>query len=169
MGNSNIINNKHTCKKVIPLWQVLLDNVPTLAMYLLGAVIMSYYSIASAIIYISYSMLSIFWFWGMICPYCNYFNTRGCPCGYGKISSIIFKKREAENFTRVFRRNIVVLFPSWFVPPVFGVLILISSYSVSLMAYLISFVVIGFVIIPLISKLVGCKDCEIKEDCPWMK
>jgi hypothetical protein len=32
----------------------------------------------------------------------------------------------------------------------------------------ISFVVIGFIIIPVISKQVGCKNCEIKEDCPWM-
>jgi hypothetical protein len=33
---------------------------------------------------------------------------------------------------------------------------------------MIIFSITGFVIIPLISKLAGCKNCEIKEDCPWM-
>jgi len=30
------------------------------------------------------------------------------------------------------------------------------------------FSLIGFVVIPVISKLVGCKNCEVREDCPWM-
>jgi hypothetical protein len=33
---------------------------------------------------------------------------------------------------------------------------------------MIIFSIIGFLIIPLISKFVGCKNCEIKDDCPWM-
>jgi hypothetical protein len=169
MENINGKSTNHTCKKVIPLWQVLLDNVPTLSMYILGAIIMGYYSNLLATVYVIYSLLSIVWFWRMICPYCSYYNTRGCPCGYGKISSFFFNKRDSVDFKKVFRRNIIFLFPSWFIPPVFGVMILINSYSLSLLIYLASFVVIGFILIPLISKLVGCKDCEIKEDCPWMK
>jgi len=31
-----------------------------------------------------------------------------------------------------------------------------------------TFSLIGFVVIPVISKLVGCKNCEVKEDCQWM-
>jgi hypothetical protein len=27
---------------------------------------------------------------------------------------------------------------------------------------------VGFILIPAISKFVGCKSCEIKADCPWM-
>jgi hypothetical protein len=33
----------------------------------------------------------------------------------------------------------------------------------------IAFVIVGFVLIPAISRFVGCKGCEIKDQCPWMK
>jgi len=42
------------------------------------------------------------------------------------------------------------------------------SYSKAILYLTISFVIIGFIVIPALSKLVGCKNCEIKEDCPWM-
>jgi hypothetical protein len=38
----------------------------------------------------------------------------------------------------------------------------------TLLLLLLGFIIIGFALIPAISKLVGCKNCEIKEDCPWM-
>jgi hypothetical protein len=31
-----------------------------------------------------------------------------------------------------------------------------------------AFCIIGFAIIPMISKYVGCAGCEIKDKCPWM-
>jgi hypothetical protein len=50
----------------------------------------------------------------------------------------------------------------------FAVYLISSSYTKEILVLSIFFVLIGFVIIPVISKLVGCKNCEIKEDCPWM-
>ena len=114
-------------------------------------------------------MVSIIWFWARICPNCHYHGTLACPCGYGIISSKLFPKKEGNSFHKVFKKNIIVLFPSWFIPPVIGIYLLVKSYSVGLLILVISFIVVGFVLIPLISKKVGCKDCEIKEDCPWMK
>lgn len=152
----------------IPLWLVLLDNIPTLLLFLLGFLIIYRVSLAGAIVFAAYALFSIVWFWAKICPYCHHYDTLACPCGYGIISAKIFKKKENRSFRKVFRKNIVIQYPNWFVPFAIAVYLLITDYTSGILLLTISFSLIGFVIIPVISKLVGCKNCEIKEDCPWM-
>ena len=88
--------------------------------------------------------------------------------GYGIISSKLFSCKDSILFKKVFKRNILIVFPNWFVPFFVGIYLLINQYSVKVLGLLIIFSIIGFLIIPLISKFAGCKNCEIKEDCPWM-
>jgi hypothetical protein len=152
----------------IPLWLVLLDNIPTLLLFILGFLIINQISAIVAIIYGSYAIFSVIWFWAKICPYCHHYNTHACPCGYGIISSLLFKKRETLSFRKVFKRNLLIVFPNWFVPTGFAGYLLITHYTKNILILTIVFSIIGFIIIPLISKLVGCKNCEIKEECPWM-
>lgn len=150
------------------MWSVLLSNLPTLCLYFLGSSILYPLSPIFTILYLVYCMFAIIWFWARICPYCHYYDTQGCPCGYGVIAAKFFKPRKGKAFNTVFKRNIVILFPSWFIPPIIGIYLLIRQYSLSLLLALILFSIVGFVIIPLISKLIACKDCDIKDECPWM-
>ena len=159
------------CARAVPGWLVLLDNVPTLAMYLLGAAILWPLGIGWAAAYLLYSAVSIVLFWKCICPYCHHYGTRACPCGYGVVSARLFRsKRDAgEDFRSVFRDNIGVVFPSWFVPPAVGLCLLWWEFTPARLWLLVAFCVVGFALIPLISKLVGCRNCSVREDCPWMK
>jgi hypothetical protein len=50
----------------------------------------------------------------------------------------------------------------------FAIYLITMSYTKEIFILTISFILIGFFVIPIISKLVGCKNCDIKEDCPWM-
>ena len=152
----------------IPIWLVLLDNVPTIILFTLGFLIINKLSTTSAIIFGSYALFSIVWFWAKICPYCHHYNTLACPCGYGFISSKLFKRGTEKSFKKVFRKNIGIQFPNWFIPLAVAIYIISTGYTKEILVLTISFVLIGFVIIPVISKLVGCKNCEIREDCPWM-
>ena len=152
----------------IPLWLVLLDNIPTLLLIVIGFFIVYQVSLIGAIAFGIYAVISIIWFWAKICPYCYHYNTYACPCGYGIISARIFRRKENKSFRKVFRRNIVIQFPNWFVPLAVSIYLIITSFSKVILYLTISFVIIGFIVIPVISKLVGCKNCEIKEDCPWM-
>jgi hypothetical protein len=154
--------------KKIPLWLVLLDNVPTLLLFFLGFIIVCQVSVLGAVIFWIYALFSVVWFWARICPYCHHYGTLSCPCGYGAISAKIFKRRDSKLFKKVFRRNIGIQFPNWFVPLAVALFLISTRYSKGNLYLAISFVLIGFVIIPAISKLVGCRNCEIKEDCPWM-
>jgi len=154
--------------KRIPLSLVLLDNVPTLLLFILGFLIIRTVSVAGAVAYGIYTLFSIVWFWGKICPYCHHYDTHACPCGYGAISPKLFKKKDTRSFRKVFRRNILIQFPNWFVPFGIAVYLLLTQYTTGVMILTILFSVIGFIIIPLISKLVGCRNCQIRDDCPWM-
>jgi hypothetical protein len=162
-------NNTIPChSKKIPVWLVLLDNIPTLLLFILGILIISRVSSAGAVAFGAYALFSVVWFWAKICPFCHHYDTLACPCGYGAISAKIFKRRDSRLFRNVFRRNIVIQFPNWFIPFTIAVYLLIAKYTTEILLLTISFSLIGFVIIPVISKQVGCKNCEIKEDCPWM-
>ena len=154
--------------KKIPLWLVLLDNIPTIFLFILGFLIINVISTFAAILFIIYAIFSVVWFWTRICPYCHHFGTYACPCGYGIVSSKLFSRKNSSSFRKIFRRNILIVFPNWFVPLAIGIFLLLKQYSVRILVLMIIFSITGFVIIPLISKLAGCKNCEIKEDCPWM-
>jgi hypothetical protein len=156
----------HTRK--IPLWLVLLDNIPTIILFALGFVIIYQISTIGAIFFGFYALFSIVWFWAKICPFCHHYNTLACPCGYGAISSKLFKKRDDKSFKKVFKQNIGIVFPNWFIPFGIAVYLLVIRFSKEILILTIAFSLIGFIVIPLISKLVACKNCEIKEDCPWM-
>ena len=158
-----------TCSRAIPLWLVLLDNVPTLTMYALGTAIMWPLGWAWAVAYLAYSFVSIVLFWMRICPYCHHHGTLACPCGYGVLSAKLFPPRRNRDFRMVFRRNIILVFPSWFVPAGAGAYLLWKAFTWPSLWLFVAFCVVGFALIPLISKLVGCRNCSIKEECPWMK
>jgi hypothetical protein len=152
----------------IPLWLVLLDNIPTLLLFLFGFLIIYQVSLTSAIVFGTYALFSVVWFWAKICPYCHHYDTLACPCGYGAVSPKLFKRGTEKSFKRVFKRNIWIVVPNWFIPFTIAIYLLITQYTIDILILAISFSLIGFVIIPVISKQVGCKNCEIKEDCPWM-
>jgi hypothetical protein len=165
----NDINSQSAChSRKIPTWLVLLDNIPTLFLFILGFLIINELSSILAIIFAVYAFISVYWFWARICPYCHHYGSYACPCGYGIISSKFFSRKDTFSFQKVFRRNLPIVFPNWFVPFGVAVFLLITGYSTRILILTVIFSIVGFIIIPLISKLVGCKNCEIKEDCPWM-
>jgi hypothetical protein len=168
-GQNLIIKDPVPCHaKKIPFWLVLLDNIPTLLLFGLGFFIINQVSLLAAIAFGIYAFFSIVWFWAKICPYCHHYDTLACPCGYGIISARIFKRKGNKSFRKVFRRNIGIQFPNWFIPLAIAIYLISTDYTKTILYLTIFFVIIGFIIIPAISKLVGCKNCEIKEDCPWM-
>jgi hypothetical protein len=159
-----------SCERSIPPWIILLDNIPTLTLYILGAVLLLPFGKMWAILQFVYSLMSVVLFWKRICPYCHHFGTKSCPCGYGAISPLFFKPKSttSNDFRKIFKRNIIIVFPSWFVPFFAGGYLLLHEFTFSRLWLFLVFCVIGFILIPLISKLVGCKNCTIKDECPWM-
>jgi len=155
-------------ERTVPAWVVIIDNAPTAVMFILGAVLIGKIGPVFAVLYFAYCLLSVFLFWYRICPWCRHFGTSGCPCGYGKISAGLFKSRSGKDFKKVFKRNIGIVFPCWILPFGVGIYLLVTGFSGALLSLFLSFCIVGFVLIPVISKYVGCKSCTLKHDCPWM-
>jgi hypothetical protein len=157
-----------SCERIVPLWLVLLDNIPTAVLFLLGAAIMGFVWWPLSILMMLYNLSSIILFWRFICPHCHHFGTRACPCGYGVAAARCFVKRDGGDFRKIFRKYITVMYPCWFIPFAAGLYLLYRGFSGTLHTLFSAFVLVGLVFIPLISKLVGCKGCTLKDQCPWM-
>jgi hypothetical protein len=155
--------------------QELINNTAYIVMILLGTVILimgyggSIGSWVSAIAYLAYGIAGSVWIMVFVCPYCRYFDTRACPCGYGHIAARFCSKQTIECFDEKFKKHIPVIVPLWFIPIIGGSVPLIRSFSLPLLILLIIFAINAFVILPLVSTKHGCKECPQKSTCPWMK
>ncbi len=165
--------SKRPCPKY-SISQVITDNLPYMVMTILGASLfivglnIPLWKWFSASLYILYSILGALWIILFICPYCHYYGTHGCPCGYGLVSQKLRPKKNMDLFRKKFKQHIPVIYPLWIVPAVAGIGFLIQEFSSVKLVLLILFAIDAFIILPFISKKVGCTDCPQKDQCPWM-
>jgi hypothetical protein len=155
--------------------QELINNIPYASMTVLGTVIFvvgfgsSAWGLTAAAAYLAYGAAGAFWIMIFVCPYCRYWNSRSCPCGYGRIAAKFREKSPVDRFNEKFRRHIPVIVPLWFIPVVAGLPLIIRSFSWVLLILLVIFALDAFVVLPLVSTKHGCKECPQKDTCPWMK
>jgi hypothetical protein len=149
-------------------------NLPYAAMILLGAATIalsfprSPWALAGALVYAAAGLAGAVWIMIFVCPYCAYFDTRGCPCGYGTVAARLARKGDRECFTQKFKRHIPVIVPLWIVPGVVGGAALAQSFGWRLLLLVLVFAVNSFVILPWLSKRHSCGDCPQRAGCPWM-
>ena len=136
--------------------------------FLLGAALLWPISGSLSIAFLLYCGLAIVLFWARICPHCHHFDTRACPCGYGIVAAAFFKPKVGKDFRKVFRRNIGIMFPCWFAPLGGGAYLLWTRFSGPALGLFLTFCIVAFLLIPVISRFVGCKDCDVRDQCPWM-
>jgi hypothetical protein len=155
--------------------QEVINNIPYAAMTLLGTVIFitafnqSIWGTIAGFAYLLYGIAGAIWIMIFVCPYCMYWDTKSCPCGYGRIASRFRPKSEVECFSDKFKKHIPVIVPLWFIPLLAALPVLLKNFSWPLLVLLIVFSIDAFVILPLISTKHGCKECPQKDTCPWMK
>jgi len=118
--------------------------------------------------YIVYGIVGSIWIIVFVCPYCHFFDTRSCPCGYGQIAGKLTKKKDGSLFDKKFKRHIPVIIPLWIIPIVAGVVSLILDFSSMILILIVLFAINSFVILPLLSRKYGCAHCPQRSTCPWM-
>jgi hypothetical protein len=119
-------------------------------------------------LYAVYGLTGALWIMYFICPYCHFYDTRLCPCGYGQFAAKLRARQAADDFSRQFRKHIPVIVPLWFAPLIAGGFGLLRHFSWPLAVLLAVFVVNSFAILPLVSRMYGCARCPQKQTCPWM-
>lgn len=154
--------------------EALVNNVPYIAMTVLGAAIFavtfggSAWGSITAAAYLAYGAAGALWIMVFVCPYCRYWNSGECPCGYGLIAARFRPKAEVDCFDEKFKKHIPVIVPLWILPILVGLPDVIRNFSWPLLFLLVIFAVDAFAILPLVSTKHGCKECPQKESCPWI-
>lgn len=161
--------------------QGLINNLPYIAMIVLGTVVLllsintPLWKWFTAVAYLIYGVAGVFWIILFLCPFCRYYDTNFCPCGYGQIASRI-RSRKLQNressqdcFNEKFKKHIPVIVPLWFIPVLVGVTVEFRIFSIALLVLLIVFAFDAFMLLPLFSTKHGCKECPQRDSCPWMK
>jgi hypothetical protein len=154
--------------------EAVVANLPYAAMVLIGSGTIassldrSLWTLAGAVGYVIYGVAGALWIMVFMCPYCAYYASKGCPCGYGTIAARLVPRGERECFSEKFKRHIPVIVPLWLIPVAYGAWSLWQSFSWGLFGLVSLFAVNSYVILPLVSKKHGCSDCPQRDDCPWM-
>ncbi len=142
------------------------DTLPHILTLVLGTVVMGLCRWWLAPIHLLISFLGLLWFLTHICPYCGAHGTKACPSGYGILSAKLIRRKEGD-FRKAFLRNIWSVAVEWFLPLVTGVVFLFISFDPFLLAALVLFVLISFIMLPLASRNKGCSNCPQRKNCPW--
>ncbi len=154
--------------------ETILANIPYAVMVLIGTMIIAYayglttLAFTAAIGYLIYGAIGALWIIIFVCPFCAFYATKGCPCGYGMISVKIVKKSSRNCFPEKFSRHIPVIVPLWLIPVVCGGIALWISFSWRLAGLVSVFIIESWIILPIVSVKHGCVDCPQKDSCPWM-
>jgi hypothetical protein len=154
--------------------ETLINNLPYIGMTVLGAAVFavafnqSPWGWIAAVAYLLYGAAGALWIMIFVCPYCHFWNTAACPCGYGQIAAKLTEKSDGDRFKEKFRRHIPVIVPLWFIPPLAGFVAVIRSFSWPLLVLLAVFAIDAFIILPLVSTRHGCAECPQNDSCPWM-
>jgi hypothetical protein len=147
---------------------VLIDNAGTITLWVLASILLLQINWIYLIPFWIYVPISLVWFWRFICTYCSHYGTACCPCGYGMIASRLFLYRDETQFKRAFNRNLWITFGFWIVPTIAGIYLMLYNFSFFNLVIFIAAIIDGYIVIPVISKNVGCKECPIRDECPWI-
>jgi len=168
-----------SCKKYQPIrkyshLQEFTDNLPYIVMTFLGSIVLFlgiddlFWRYISSGLYILYGIVGAFWIIIFVCPYCHYFDTRLCPCGYGQIAAKLRSEKDGSRFIEKFRKHIPVIVPLWIIPVVAGTIFSVYNFSIWMLTLIVLFILNSFIVLPLLSRKYGCAHCPQKDMCPWM-
>ena len=146
------------------LGSILRENALLIAMHGLGAALVSVLWWPLAPIYLALGLLAIGLYTLWVCPHCAHYVAATCPAGYPHLMRRRVEEREGSDFAQRFRRGTLLLYPTWFAPPVIGVAALVRAWSWWVLGLLAIFGLVAFVFLPGASRRT-CAGCA-NDACP---
>ena len=154
-----------------PFRIVMLTNLFSIAIYLIGLYIMLNLGIFFAALYIAYIILIEIRLLAKSCKDCYYYG-KVCAFGKGKCSALFFKKGKPENFlkTEITMKDIIPDFLTFIFPLIGGIILLLSNFSWLIIILLVILVILGFGGNAVVRGSFACKYCKQREiGCPAEK
>ena len=144
-----------------PLWILLLTNLISITIYLIGLYIMLNLGILFTALYIGYLILVEIRLLAKSCKDCYYYG-KVCAFGKGKCSALFFKRGKPENFlkTEITMKGIIPDFLTFIFPLIGGFVLLISNFSWLVLVLLVILVILGFGGNVVVRGSFACKCCK---------
>ena len=138
-------------------------NLPTFTAYILGTMTLSTYCVLGAAVYALYCVASTVMMWGTVCTNCPFYG-KICPCGYSVAATALFKQGNPKLISSRYRLIWVYVAPSWLVPPITTMPVLLWHFSWLPLFLVVAFIVVAYVAAPALSDVLGC--CPFWRGCP---
>ena len=151
-----------------PLRIVVVSNLVSLLIYVIGAYILYRFSLIWAVIYVAFILLLEFRLLSRHCTDCYYYG-KTCAFGKGYLSSLIFSRGRPERFNqkKISLLDIVPDFLVFIVPVLVGVVLLLQEFSWIILSLIIALLFLGFLGNAFVRGKLACRHCKQRENgCP---
>lgn len=154
-----------------PLWILFFSNLVSIAIYVIGAIIIYRTGFAWLALYIIFILILEFQLISTHCRDCYYYG-KTCAFGKGRISSIFFKKGDMNNFCKM-QINWIDILPNFLVsliPVIIGIIILVKDFDWVLLMLILILFILTFTGNAIIRGKLACKYCKQRViGCPAQK
>ena len=160
--------NSMECYEDFPFWMALISIVFSLIFYALGAVILSGFGWYASAIFLLYCLWIEFRILKRSCVNCYYYG-KVCGMGKGKLCALFFKKGDPGEFykDKISWIDLIPDFLVFILPLCGGVILLITNFSLPLLALVILLLIFFSVGNAVMRGTYVCKYCKQKElGCP---
>ena len=150
-----------TIYRSFPASIVIISNLLSLAIYVIGAYMMFRIHLIGLILYILYILILEFRLLRGHCVNCFYYE-KACAFGKGKMSSLFFKKGDCRKFVRsnITWKDIIPDFLVTIIPLIAGVMLLIMDFEWLILIVLVMLIILGFPGMGLLRGKMACLHCK---------
>ena len=146
-----------------PAWMIIVTNLVTLSIYILGVIILSGYGF----IVVSLYLLYILWIEARLLTHCTncFYYGRLCCFGRGRVASCVLKKGKAKKFMDKEIRWIDILpdFLVSLIPLTAAIIFLVTDYSLVLLTETVLLFVLAFPVTGILRGNWACRYCRQKD------
>lgn len=146
-----------------PCWIIIISNLVSIAIYLIGAYIIYKLGIIWLLFYLFYIFGLEIRLMKRSCVNCCYYG-KLCAFGKGKISSLFFKKGNSQKFIKdkITWKDILPDFLVSIIPIVVGIVLLILKFNWLILSLIILLVILTSVGNGIVRSSLACKFCKQK-------
>ncbi|MFA5126332.1 MAG: hypothetical protein WC462_05020 [archaeon] len=159
------------CFENYPFWMVLVSNIVTLLVYLIGAFIIFKVGLIWTVLYLLFVGVLEFRLISGHCVNCYYYG-KTCAFGKGRLCSFLFKKGNSKKFLnlKITWKDILPDFMVSIVPSIVGIVLLILNFDWLLLALIVLLLALTFIGNAFVRSSLACKYCKQKKlGCPAQK
>jgi hypothetical protein len=159
------------CHEHYPAVIVIISNLVSLLIYVIGAYILYRISLILAIVYVIFILILEFRLLGRHCVDCYYYG-KTCAFGKGYLSSLLFPRGRPERFNqkKITWKDIVPDFLVFLIPVLAGILLLVQQFSWTVLCLIAALIFLGFFGNALVRGKLACRYCTQREiGCPAEK